>query len=236
MKRQQALAVVLLGLLNVSRSPFPLAKSGIPFLSALLNRAEFVRGAAASPLVGQVPFGIGLAELVLGIAILGMIYALIAFARVPDNATPISAFESHAVPILALAGLGVAAYLSYVELSGTEAFCGPIGGCNVVQASRYAKLFGVVPLGLLGIGGNLVVLISAAGSLSRRGVLARPARLAVFAVALFGTAFCAYLTCIEIFVLRAVCIWCLTSAVLITLILAISARPAALSLVTEADP
>jgi len=236
MKRQQALAIVLFGLLDVAWSPFPLARGRAPFLSALLNRADLFHGAGASPLVGQVPFGIGLAGFVLGIAILGMIYALISFARLPENAAPISAFETYAVPILALAGLGVAGYLSYVELSGTEAFCGPVGGCNVVQASRYAKLFGVVPLGLFGTGGYLLVLISAAVSLSPRGVLTRPTRLAVFAGALLGTAFSVYLTCIEIFVLRTACIWCLSSALLITLILAISARPAALSLVTEADP
>lgn len=236
MKRQQALAIVLFGLLDVAWSPFPLARGRAPFLSALLNRADLFHGAAASPLVGQVPFGIGLAGFVLGIAILGMIYALISFARLPENAAPISAFETYAVPILALAGLGVAGYLSYVELSGTEAFCGPVGGCNVVEASRYAKLFGVVPLGLFGTGGYLLVLISAAVSLSPRGVLTRPTRLAVFAGALLGTAFSVYLTCIEIFVLRTACIWCLSSALLITLILAISARPAALSLVTEADP
>ncbi|MGA2820722.1 MAG: vitamin K epoxide reductase family protein [Anaerolineales bacterium] len=234
MKRQRALALVLFGLLHLAWSPFPMAKAGVPFLSALLNRAELVRGAGPSPLAGQVPLGIGLADFVLGIAILGMIYALISFARVPENATPICAFERYGVPILALAGLGVAGYLSYVELSGTEAFCGPVGGCNVVQASRYAKLFGVVPLGLFGASGYLLVLISAAASLSRWDVLTKPARLAVFAEALLGTAFSAYLTYLEIFVLRAACIWCLTSALLITFILAISARPAASSLVTEA--
>ena len=170
-----------------------------------------------------------LAWAVLTIALLGLIYSLAAFAFVPSSPAPASILERLALPLLALAGLGVAAYLSYVELAKVEAFCGPVGGCNVVQTSRYARLFGVAPLGLVGAAGYAFILAaSLAGWIWRKSLLPK-ARMTIFAAALFGTAFSAYLTCIEIFVLHAACIWCLSSAVLMTLILAISARPAAAS-------
>ena len=48
--------------------------------------------------------------------------------------------------ILLLLGIGIASYLSFVETSGTEAVCGPVGDCNTVQASDYARLFGILPV------------------------------------------------------------------------------------------
>jgi uncharacterized membrane protein len=171
-----------------------------------------------------------LAWIVLGAAISGLTYALISFAVLPESRMRVTTFERLAPPLLALVGLGVAAYLSYIELSGSEAFCGPIGGCDVVQASRFSRLFGLIPLGLVGAAGYAFILIGSLASQASNKRNSRTAQLAIFAAALFGTAFSLYLTCIEIFVLRAACIWCLSSAVIITLILAISARPAAAGL------
>lgn len=197
--------------------------------SPLLAGGGRVPGDGALPFLSRIPFGIALGGLVLAITILGIIYVLISLVGVYENPGPRSGLERYALPLLALAGLGVAAYLSYVELFHAEAFCGPIGGCNVVQTSRYARLFGVLPIGVLGAGGYLLILACSAAQQAWKQRLGRAARLAIFAGALFGTVFSAYLTCIEIFILHAVCIWCLSSAVLITLILTISARPAASS-------
>jgi uncharacterized membrane protein len=58
--------------------------------------------------------------------------------------------HSTAVPVLLLIGLGVALYLAYVEVNQVTAVCGPIGECNQVQSSDYAKIMGI-PVAVLGI-------------------------------------------------------------------------------------
>jgi uncharacterized membrane protein len=126
---------------------------------------------------------------------------------------------SNLIPILAFVGIIVAGYLTFIESTGSEAFCGPVGDCNLVQESKYATLFGVIPVGLLGILGYLGILI--AWFLARRDLerISTLATLALFGMATFGSLFSIYLTFLEPFVLGATCMWCLTSAILITVIL-----------------
>lgn len=129
------------------------------------------------------------------------------------------------VPLLALLGLGVAIYLAFVETSGSEAVCGPVGDCNTVQQSEWAKVFGVIPVGLIGVGGYVVVL--GAWALARFGPLrlADWARVALLAGAVSGVVFSIYLTFLEPFVIGATCMWCLGSAVVVTLLMWLTARP-----------
>jgi uncharacterized membrane protein len=93
--------------------------------------------------------------------------------------------------------------------------CGPVGDCNVVQHSRYARPLGV-PVALVGLGGYLLVLI--AWLVARRG--RGPARARALAIASLlavgGTVASAILTFLEPFVIGAVCAWCLGSAVVMT--------------------
>jgi uncharacterized membrane protein len=121
-----------------------------------------------------------------------------------------------AIPILALLGLGAAIYLTYVEITHARALCGPVGDCNAVQSSPYAKLFGVIPIGLVGAAGYIAILLAWLWRRYRGDALARNAGPIMFAGALFGTLFSIYLTYLELFVIHAVCIWCLSSAVIIT--------------------
>jgi uncharacterized membrane protein len=130
------------------------------------------------------------------------------------------------VPALALLGVGVAAYLSYVELTGTRAVCGPVGDCNTVQQSAYARLMGV-PIGVLGIGGYLAIM--AAWAIGVAGREREGAWVVIWAMALGATLFSAYLTFLEPFVIGATCAWCLSSAVIVTLILVV-ATPRAVAL------
>jgi uncharacterized membrane protein len=53
------------------------------------------------------------------------------------------------IPVLCLIGLGLAGYLTYVETTQVQAVCGPVGDCNTVQQSEYARLFGVLPIGII---------------------------------------------------------------------------------------
>ncbi len=139
------------------------------------------------------------------------------------------------IPALALIGMGVATYLTFVETRNVSAICGPIGNCNTVQSSPYARLFGVLPVGLLGLLGYVAVLVAAFVARLAESWVSELARLALFAMAVFGVLFSIYLTYLELFVIHAVCMWCLSSAVLMTLILVLSLRPALNAMVGAAD-
>ena len=130
-----------------------------------------------------------------------------------------------AIPVLAIIGLGASIYLTYVEVTHTRALCGPVGDCNTVQSSPYAKLFGILPIGLLGAIGYIAILITWLWRRFRTNSLSKIAGPVMFAMALFGTLFSIYLTYLELFVIHAVCIWCLSSASIITALMLLSLPP-----------
>lgn len=129
-------------------------------------------------------------------------------------------------PALAVLGLGVAAYLAFVEVSGARAVCGPLGDCNTVQQSAYARLFGVLPVGVAGLAGYAAMLAAwLLGALGPASA-ARAGRLALWTLALVATLFSVYLTFLEPFVIGATCSWCLSSAIISTLLLVTATAPA----------
>ena len=130
------------------------------------------------------------------------------------------------IPLLCLVGMGVAGYLSYVETAEVEAVCGPVGDCNTVQQSKYAHLFGILPIGILGIIGYILIMLAWAGARFGQGRLAAYAHLAMLGLSAFGVLFSIYLTFLEPFVIGATCAWCLTSAIIMTILLWLSLAPA----------
>lgn len=130
------------------------------------------------------------------------------------------------IPLLCFIGLGIAGYLSYVEATQSIAICGPIGDCNTVQQSPYARLFGVLPIGILGLAGYIAILMAWAFSRFNHGQLAALASLGLLGMTFIGTLFSIYLTFLEPFVIGATCAWCLTSAVIMTALLWLSIVPA----------
>jgi uncharacterized membrane protein len=115
---------------------------------------------------------------------------------------------------VALAGLGIAAYLTIVHYAGGTPVCAVAHGCAVVQHSDYASLAGV-PVAVLGLGGYLALL----AALARDGEGPRTA--AAF-LSLAGLGFSAWLTYVEVGVLHAICIWCVGSAICMALLAAIT--------------
>jgi uncharacterized membrane protein len=111
--------------------------------------------------------------------------------------------------VLALAGIGIAGYLTYVHYEELSPLC-TTGGCEKVQSSEYAKVSGV-PVPLIGLVGYVAIF----ASLLVRGELAR---LATAAMAYGGFVFSVYLTYLELFTIEAICQWCVASAVVMTLI------------------
>jgi len=170
-------------------------------------------------------YGNGLAILVLVGMILTLIFSPSIYKRQSTAANPtIRPRYDWLIPILILAGLGIAAYLSHVEVSKVEAVCGPVGDCNTVNQSKYAQLFGILPIGVLGMLGFLAIL--AAWALRRWGPGRLPAwaAIAIMGMTGFGTLFSIYLTFLEPFVIGATCLWCLSSAVIMTVLFALSLK------------
>ncbi|MFO7681107.1 MAG: vitamin K epoxide reductase family protein, partial [Chloroflexota bacterium] len=112
----------------------------------------------------------------------------------------------------ALIGLGliVSGYLAYVETMHVMAVCGPVGECNLVQSSPYARILSI-PVAVLGL--LFYLALAALWLLRRASALRGPVIWGLAALTLFGTLFSIYLTLVELLLIHAVCAWCLTSAV-----------------------
>lgn len=131
---------------------------------------------------------------------------------------PRAGWQAAAIPLLALGGLAIAGYLAYVEAAHVPASCGLISGCEEVQGSKYAYLFGI-PVAQLGVLGYAGVLAAWAWRSLDRGPRGRLAQLALIGVTVAGTLFSLYLTGLEAFIIGASCTWCLASAVIMTLLM-----------------
>ena len=118
-----------------------------------------------------------------------------------------------AAGLLALAGLAIAGYLTWVHFDDAALVCVADGGCETVQESEYAEVAGV-PVAMLGLGAYAVVL----------GLVvwdSPSARLGAAMLALVGLVFSMYLLALQLFVIDAVCMWCLANDVLIAPLLAL---------------
>lgn len=131
---------------------------------------------------------------------------------------PLPARLARVAAVLSAAGIVLATYLTWVHFNTGSLVCG-LGDCHTVQASQYATI-GPVPVAVLGLG------MYATAFLANALTLAQPARataLAVvgFGVLLAGTLYAAYLTWLEVAVIRAICQWCVASALLSLVLLGI---------------
>ena len=112
---------------------------------------------------------------------------------------------------LAVLGIAVAGYLTYVHYAGIKPACTAGTSCVKVQTSEWSDLAGV-PVALLGLIGYVAIL----------GSLLLPdreeSRLATLALTLIGFGFSGYLTYRELFSIHAICEWCASSAVILTVL------------------
>jgi len=119
--------------------------------------------------------------------------------------------------VLSLSGIFVAGYLSVKRFTGGNLACPRWAECDVVNNSVYAKLYGV-PVAFIGLAGYLLLLALAVAALETSASRQHRLLAASFVLALGGVAFSAYLTYLEVFVIEAICSWCVASAIIITLL------------------
>ncbi len=117
-----------------------------------------------------------------------------------------------AMIVLTVVGVGIASYVTYVHYAGIKPACTAGESCTKVQTSIYSELAGV-PVALMGLIGYVAIL---ATLLAPQG---ENARFATLVLTLGGFGFSAYLTYRELFSIHAICEWCVTSAVVMTILM-----------------
>lgn len=122
--------------------------------------------------------------------------------------------------LVALAGLFVAAYLTLYKLGVIGELSCSVGSCETVQLSRWATLLGL-PVAVWGVGYYALVFALALASVQDRFADSRGISLALVLLTGWGVVFSAWLTYLELFVINAICQWCVVSAVLAALLFAI---------------
>jgi uncharacterized membrane protein/thiol-disulfide isomerase/thioredoxin len=198
------------------------AASGTSNLAQDGGQPPFVTNFLKDPIANTI------AVLVELLMLAAVVYVVIKFLQ--GRSSRLLNWPEKALLVMSLLGIGIAGYLSYSYVFQQEVVCGPVGNCHSVQSSEYAYLFGVLPVAVLGLAGYLGIL--AAWWVKNYGPenLRKPAILAMWAMAWFGTLFSLYLTFLEPFVIGASCAWCLTSAVLMTLVFLATSGPAILAM------
>jgi uncharacterized membrane protein len=127
-----------------------------------------------------------------------------------------------AIALLALVGLFVALYLWLHALGfGGAIKCGASGGCETVQTSPWAVFVGL-PVAFYGVLGYLTILIVALMALRPAALTQKHWSVTLLGLATVGVLFTGYLTYLELFVIHAICRWCVGSAVIITAIWIVS--------------
>jgi uncharacterized membrane protein len=120
-----------------------------------------------------------------------------------------------ALIVVSAAGIGVAGYLTYVHYQPHALICTTGGGCETVQDSKYAVLAGI-PIAIFGLAAWIVALALTLWN-------SELARTLTVALALAALAFAAYLVILQLFVIDAVCVWCMANDVVLIPLFAVLA-------------
>lgn len=123
-----------------------------------------------------------------------------------------------ALAVVGLIGLAISVYLTWTKLAGVLPLCGPSGGCETVESSEYSSVAGI-PVAAFGIGYSAAIVVVAAWWGRTRDVRAG---YAAYALSLTGVVVEAYLVYLELFVIHAICLWCVAYGITIVLGLALA--------------
>jgi uncharacterized membrane protein len=126
------------------------------------------------------------------------------------------------IALISLAGIFVATYLTLYKLGiiGTLS-CG-VGSCETVNLSKWARFAGA-PVAMWGVAFYIATFVVALISVQPRFLASRAPSIWLTLMTGWGVLFSGWLTYLELFVIHAICVWCVTSAVLVTVLFGVSA-------------
>jgi uncharacterized membrane protein len=127
----------------------------------------------------------------------------------------------HLVALFALVGIFIALYLTLYKVGVIGRLSCSVGECETVNTSRWATFLGL-PVAAWGLGAYVAIFAVALAGLVERREDSRTVAWVLVGISGWSVLFSAWLTYLELFVIHAICIWCVTSAVLVTLIFAAS--------------
>lgn len=120
------------------------------------------------------------------------------------------------VGTLALIGVFVSTYLTLYKLGYIGTLQCAVGSCETVNTSRWATFLGL-PVAAWGLGFYVAALALALFGVREQYAESRPVSVALVALTAWGVVFSGYLTYLELFVINAICIWCVTSACIVAI-------------------
>jgi len=123
--------------------------------------------------------------------------------------------------MLAFIGVFVSTYLTLYKFGYIGSLQCAVGSCETVNTSRWATFFGL-PVAAWGLGFYVAALALVFVGIQERYADSRGVALALVALTGWGVLFSGWLTYLELFVIDAICIWCVTSAVIVLVMFAVS--------------
>ena len=119
--------------------------------------------------------------------------------------------------IASIIGIIDSAYLTIIKFTHSPIYCTPgLGNCETVQNSQWSTIWGI-PIALLGALAYLFLIFCFVFE-KRIPILRQYSQYFVFGTSLFGFLFSLYLTYLELFVIHAICQWCILSAICMTVV------------------
>ncbi|HUI89864.1 MAG TPA: vitamin K epoxide reductase family protein [Anaerolineales bacterium] len=117
---------------------------------------------------------------------------------------------------LTLLGLAVSVYMTVFKLTDNARMCLGNGGCSKVNSSAYAEVYGI-PVAAIGIGGYAVI-AALLMTEKRSEFFQQNGTMLVFGLALIGFLFTLYLIYVELALIHALCPFCVTSQITMTIL------------------
>jgi uncharacterized membrane protein len=121
---------------------------------------------------------------------------------------------------LVIIGLAVSVYMTIYKLSGNDGMCLGLGGCSTVNASRFSEVNGI-PVAVLGVIGYAAILFVHLFE-SRNEFFRKNGTLLIFGMSLTGFLFTLWLVYVELYIIYAICPFCVTSQIVMTIIFIIA--------------
>ena len=125
------------------------------------------------------------------------------------------------IAVLSLVGILIALYLTLYKIGIIGSLTCTVGSCETVNTSRWATLLGL-PVAAWGLAAYVALFALAMAGTTERYATSRAVSWLLVAIAGWSVLFSGWLTYLELFVIHAICIWCVTSAVLLVVILVVS--------------